>query len=76
MSDPILNQKIAEWRLRLAEGTLSQAEMIEVVKTLRAGRLRAAEASASASKKKRKAIAEIPSADDMLSEMMGPTSAE
>jgi len=70
MSSPIspeLQSKIASWRLRAAEGTLELSEMKEAVLLLRQGRVAAANASAQA--KRKKAIAEIPHADDMLSEL-------
>ena len=70
MSGPIspeLQQKIAVWRQKAAEGTLTQDEMKEVVLLLRAGRVNAANASAAS--KRKKAIQEIPSAADMLSEL-------
>ena len=70
MASPVpleLQAKISAWRLRAAEGTLSIEEMREAITHLRAGRVAAANASA-ASKRKR-AIAEIPSAADMLGEL-------
>ena len=70
MSGPIspeLQSKIAAWRLRASEGTLELSEMKEAVLLLRQGRVAAANASAQA--KRKKAIAEIPHADDMLSEL-------
>ncbi len=66
---PELSSQIATWRLRAAEGTLSQEDMIAIVKQLRAGRMAAADAAVKTATKKRKAIAEIPSADDMLNEI-------
>ena len=64
---PKLQSKITTWRLRAAEGTLELSEMKEAVALLRQGRLTAANASAAS--KRKKAIAEIPHADDMLSEL-------
>ena len=72
MSSPVpleLQAKIASWRLRAAEGTLTLDEMKEAILYLRAGRVQAANASASA--KRKKSIAAIPSASDMLSELEG-----
>jgi len=72
MTSPVsleLQQKISMWRLRAAEGTLTQDEMKEIILHLRSGRVNAANASA-ASKRKR-AIAEIPRAEDMLGELEG-----
>ena len=59
--------KIAAWRLKVADGTISQDEMKEAIILLCAGRVSSA-AAASASKRKR-AIAEIPAADDLLGEI-------
>lgn len=72
MSSPVpleLQSKIADWRRRSAEGTLELAEMKEAVLHLRAGRINAANTSAAS--KRKKAIAEIPHADDMLDELDG-----
>lgn len=72
MSSPIpaeLQAKIASWRLKAADGTLSLDEMREAIKYLRAGRVQAANASAAS--KRKAAIAVIPSADDMLSDLEG-----
>ena len=63
-----LQSRIAEWRLRVAEGTITPEEMKEAISMLRAGRLTAASA-ASASRKKSSAVA--PAAGDMLSELEG-----
>ena len=70
MTSPVsleLSQKIALWRMKAAEGTLTLDEMKEAVLHLRAGRVNAANASASA--KRKKAITEIPSAAYMLAEL-------
>ena len=69
MNTPELQSKIAAWRQRAADNTLTKDEMIEIVRILRSGRMAAAQ-SAAATKRKR-AIAEIPSATDMLNEMDG-----
>jgi len=69
MSSPIpldLQAKIANWRIRAAEGTLTLEEMKEAVVFLRAGRLSAANAAATS---KRKASSAAPSADSMLDEL-------
>lgn len=71
MSSPIpleLQAKITSWRLRAAEGTLTLDEMKEAIRHLRAGRVSAVAASAAA--KRHKAVVAIPSADDMLSDLM------
>ena len=70
MSNPVpleLQAKISSWRLRAAENSLTIEEMREAVKYLRAGRVAAANASAAT--KRKKAIAEIPYASDMLNEL-------
>jgi hypothetical protein len=72
MADPVpyeLQSKIAAWRLKAAEKTLTLEEMKEAVIYLRAGRVNAA--SSAAATKRKKAIAAIPSADDMLSDLEG-----
>jgi len=70
MSSPVpleLQAKITSWRLRAAENALTLDEMREAIKLLRAGRLTALGASAAA--KRTKAIAVIPSAEDMLADL-------
>jgi hypothetical protein len=72
MSNPVpleLQAKIASWRLRAADGTLTLEEMREAILHLRAGRVSAQAASATA--KRKKAIAEIPKAADLLDELEG-----
>lgn len=63
---PDLQAKIASWRLKAAEGTLSIEEMKEGIIYLRAGRVTAAAAAKSG---KKKTAAEP--AEDMLSELDG-----
>jgi len=76
MSTPVpleLQSKIAGWRLRAAEGTLTLEEMKEAVIYLRAGRLSAAGAAA-ATKRSTAAGAKktvIGNSDDLLSELEG-----
>jgi hypothetical protein len=76
MSIPVpleLQSKIAGWRLRAAEGTLTLEEMKEAVVYLRAGRLSAAGAAA-ATKRASAAGAKktvINNSDDLLSELEG-----
>lgn len=72
MSSPVsleLSQKITEWRRLAAEGSLTIDDQREIIKHLRAGRVAAANASAAS--KRKKAITEIPHANDMLSELEG-----
>ena len=69
MSAPVsaeLQSKIASWRLKAAEGTLTLEEMKEGVAFLRAGRMSAALAAV---KSKTKKTAVAPSADDMLADL-------
>lgn len=66
---PELSSQIATWRLHAAEGTLSQDEMKAIIIQLRAGRMAAADAAQAVTRKKKAAKVEIPSADDMLSEI-------
>jgi len=71
MSGPVpleLQAKVASWRLRAAEGTLSLDEMKEAVAVLRGGRLSAATAAASAHRTAAKR-AVAPPAEDMLGEL-------
>ena len=75
MSGPIpleLQSKIANWRLRAAEGTLTLDEMKEAITYLRAGRIAASQAAGAA---KRGAAAAKrtapPPQEDMLSELEG-----
>ena len=63
--------KILEWRVKAAEGTLSFEEMKEAVTALRSGRREASKTAQNAAVKRKKAIAAIPSAEDMMSELEG-----
>lgn len=74
MSNPIpleLQSKIAAWRLKAAEGTLTLDEMKEAIVHLRAGRLSAAVAASSAKKVSatgaKKTV--ISNSDDLLDEI-------
>lgn len=64
---PELQSKIALWRQKAIQGTLTQDEMKEAILALRQDRVGAA--AASAASKRSKAKAEIPDADDLLAEM-------
>jgi hypothetical protein len=64
---PDIQQRIALLRSKIADGTITLEEMKEGVAYLREGRLAAAQASASS--KRKRAIAEIPKASDMLDEL-------
>lgn len=72
MTNPVpldLQAKISTWRMKAAEGTLTLDEMKEGIVLLRAGRCAAAVASSTSAAKRKKSIAEIPSAEDMLGEL-------
>lgn len=64
---PDLEAKIAVWRQKAIDNTLTTNEMTEAVLIMRAGRLGASIASAKS--KKAKATAAIPAADDLLAEL-------
>jgi hypothetical protein len=64
---PEMSMKIAAWRQKVAEGTLTLDDMKEAIVYLRAGRVNAQNASAAS--KRKKAIVAIPSAADMLSDL-------
>lgn len=66
---PELQSKIAIWRQKALDNTLTVEEMREAIAALRQGRVSAAYASEGARAKKAKVA--IPSADDLLSEIEG-----
>lgn len=66
---PQLQSQIAIWRQKAADGTLTQEEMKEAVKAMRAGRISAAYASDGAKKKKAQQV--VKHADDLLGELEG-----
>lgn len=68
MSDPNLQLKVAEWRQKAREGTLSMDEMKEAIKVLRAGR--AMIPAATGGSRTRKTAAK-PDGNDLLSELEG-----
>jgi len=65
----VLQEKVSIWRQKANDGTLTVEEMKEAIIALRQGRVGAAIASDSARRKTAKK--EIPSADDLLSELDG-----
>lgn len=70
MTNPVpieLQMKLAEWRRKTQEGTISLEEMKEAIIVLRQGRVAAAAASATA--KRKTAAKVIPSAEDLLGEL-------
>ena len=66
---PELNQKVAEWRQKSVDGTLSLEDMKEAIQALRGGRVSAAIASAGSKAKKAPMV--VQSADDLLGELDG-----
>lgn len=66
---PELQAKIAIWRSKAADNTITREEMREAIRALRAGRVSASYASESA--RRSKAKAEIPSGEDLLNELGG-----
>jgi hypothetical protein len=69
MISPELSAKIAVWRQKSLDGTITIEEQREAVRLMREGRLAAAQASSAS--KRTKAKAEVPSADDLLNELDG-----
>lgn len=65
---PELRGKIAIWRQKQEDGTLTLDDMREAILALRQGRVSAVSESPAA--KRKKAIAAVPDADDMLSDLM------
>jgi len=61
--------KIAQIRLKIADGTVTEDELKEAVALMREGRVASAISSETA--KRRVAIKEIPKADDLLKELDG-----
>ena len=66
---PELNQKIAAWRQKAVDGTLTLEEMKEAIVALQAGRVSASIASATS--KSKKAPMNVPSADSLMDELFG-----
>ncbi len=69
MATPELNAKIAVWRQSALDGTLTQDDLRQAIDALRGERRSASVASDKS--RKAKAVREIPSADDLLSELEG-----
>ena len=64
---PELSAKIASWRMKVADGTITQEELKEAIAHLRAGRLTAAQAATKS--KIAKARVAAPSAESLLGEL-------
>ena len=69
MISPELQAKIALWRAKAADGTLSREEMREAILAIRGDRKNAAAASDQA--RRTRAKKEIKSADELLGELEG-----
>jgi len=69
LQSPELQAKLAQWKQAAAEGTLSRADMKEIILHLRKDRMAAQSASDASRRKKVKA--EVPNADDLLNELLG-----
>lgn len=69
MQSPEVQHRIAILRQKIADNSLSMEEMKEAIKYLRGDRRNAHAASDGARRKK--AVAAIPNADDLLNEMDG-----
>lgn len=68
---PELQSKIALWRQKANDGTLTLEEQKEAILLLRAGRKNALTAQAASASKTKKAKAAIPDADSLLDELGG-----
>jgi hypothetical protein len=66
---PEVMSKVAIWRQKALDDTLTEAEMVEAIQIMRGDRRSAAHASDAS--RKSKAVKVIPSADDLLSELGG-----
>lgn len=64
---PELSSKIQTWRARCVDGTITKPELAEAIRALRSDRVGAAIASDKS--RRAKAKAEIPDANDLLTEM-------
>lgn len=67
---PDTQTKIAEWRAKCAQGTMTPEEYREVIATLRAGRAGVSQPKAG-SRARKSAAAQKPDGDDLLSELEG-----
>jgi hypothetical protein len=66
---PEMSSKIADWRAKALANQLTEAELAEAIRALRADRIGASIASEKS--RRAKAKVEIPSANDLLSELEG-----
>jgi hypothetical protein len=66
---PETNSRIADWRAKALAGQLTEADLAEAIRLLRADRVGASIASDKS--RRAKAKTEIPNADDLLAELGG-----
>lgn len=72
INDPSILNKLADWRRKCTDGTITLEEMRESVKVLRENRMASAEAAAkSKSGGKKKKAAEPVNASDLLTQLGG-----
>lgn len=73
IQSPEVQSRIATWRQKAIDGTLTKEEMLEAIVLLRQDRRSASVASAGAATARKKAAAPkvVPTADDLLSDLMG-----
>jgi hypothetical protein len=64
---PVVQSKIEHWRKSCQDGTITIEDYKEAIRMLRGGREAAAKASSTTARKK--AIAAVPSAEDLLDEL-------
>lgn len=74
MYSPETQARLAALRQKVADGTITEAEMAEGIRLLRGDRIGAQVASDTSRRKK--AVAVIPSADDLLTELSGDSGNE
>ena len=70
MYSPEVQSRLAIFRQKAVEGSLTQEDMIEAVKIMRGDRYAALRSAASSTSRRAKAKAEIKHADEMLSEFL------
>lgn len=71
MTQDELNSKIARWREKSLDGSLTLEEMKEAIVALRGGRVSAAIASGTSRAKKAAAAVPVQDSDDLLDELRG-----
>lgn len=68
--NPELQSRVTNFRAKAAEGSLTEADMLEIVSLLRDGRRSAAVASEGAKTKAKKTAGPALNGDDLLGELM------